>query len=127
MLQQSFSQIIHTVSSTVYIEIALGALKNQLFTRLMAFVAWKRIFHFLNQSNGMWVKVIFVSNTKLVAIWVFPKNTFEMSGIIAIFTVIEPMLWVLFFFTDIAIIFPRVIFKSTIQNEGMLMLFVPYG
>jgi hypothetical protein len=61
------------------------------------------------------------------AIWVFPKNTLEMSRIIAIFTVVEPMLWVSFFFTDITVIFTRVIFRSTIQSEGMLMLFVPCG
>ncbi len=108
------------------IEIALGALINQLFTRLMAFVAWRRIFHFLNQSNVVWVLGKFVKTSK-TAIRVFPKNTLEMSRIIAIFTVVKPMLWVLLFFTDIAVIFSRIIFTSTIQSEGMLMLFVPCG
>ena len=108
------------------IEIALGALKNQLFTRLMAFVAWRRIFHFLNQSNVVWVPGILVNISK-AAIWVFSKNTLEMSNIIAIFTIIEPMFWVSFFFIDITVIFTRVIFRSKIQSEGMLMLFVPYG
>ena len=95
------------------IEIALGALINQLFTRLMAFVAWRRIFHFLNQSNVVWVPGKFIKTSK-TAIWVFPKNTLEMSRIIAIFTIVESLLWVSFFLADITVIFTRVIFRGTI-------------
>ena len=48
-----------------------------------------------------------------------------MSKITTIYTVVEPLFWVSFFFTYITIIFTRVIFSSITKNEGMLMLFVP--
>jgi hypothetical protein len=48
-----------------------------------------------------------------------------MGRISAIFTIVEPMLRVSFFFTDITVIFTRIIFSSIRESEGMFMLFVP--
>jgi hypothetical protein len=84
------------------------------------------VFSFLNESKGVWVPVKFVSNSKL-AIWVFPNYTLGMSRITALCTIVEPMVWVSFFFTYITVIFTRVIFSSIRESEGMLMLFVPCG
>ena len=42
--------------------------------------------------------VNFVYNFKL-EFWVFSKNTIGMSRITAIYTVVEPIVWVLFIFT----------------------------
>ena len=47
-----------------------------------------------------------------------------MGMIIAIWTVVKPMLWISFFFTYITIIFPRIIFKYMTESERMLTYLV---
>ena len=70
----------------------------------------------------MTVKSISISKLHILVI---PKNTFRMSKIATIYTIIKPMLGVSFFFTDITIIITRVIFNNITKSKGMLMLFVP--
>ena len=108
------------------VEITLGILIKPLCASITTVVTFEVVFSFLNESKGVWVTVKFVCTSKL-DIWLFPKNTFGMCRIIAICTIVEPMLWVAFFFTNITIIFIGVIFSSIIESEGMLMLFVPCG
>jgi len=108
----------------VDIEITWHTLIDQLFARTTTFVTWRVIFSFLNESKGVLVTIKCVSASKL-QIWVFPKNTFGMCKISAIYTVVELMVWVSFFFTDIIVIFTRIIFSFMTESEGMLMLFVP--
>ena len=108
------------------IEITLGTLIKQLYASTTTTVTFKVVFSFLNQSKGVWVKGKFICTSKLDN-WVFPKNTFGMYRIIAIYTIVEPMLWVAFFFTNITVIFTGVIFSSIRKSEEMLLLFVPCG
>ena len=106
------------------VEITLGTLIKQLCASKTTMITFKVVFSFLNESKGVWVKGKFICTSKL-DIWVIPKNTFGMYRIIGICTVVEPMLWVAFFFTDITVIFIGVIFSGIMESEGMLMLFVP--
>ena len=108
------------------VDITLGTFIKQLCASITTEVTFEVVFSFLNESKGVWVTIKFVYTSKL-DIWIFSKNTFGMCRIIAICTIVEPMLWVAFFFTNITIIFTRVIFSSIIESEGMLMLFVPCG
>ena len=57
----------------------------------------------------------------------FPENTIGMSRIATICTIIEPMLLFSFFFTDVAVIFTRVVFNSITKSKGVFMMFVPSG
>ena len=93
---------------------------DPLFARTRAPITWRMVFSFFNESKGVLV-------VEKLVIWVFLQNTFEMSRITAICTVIEPMLWVSFFFTNITIVFTRIIFSSITKSEVMLMLFVSCG
>jgi len=61
----------------------------------------------------------------LLEIWVFAKNTFGMCRIITICAIVKPILWISFFFTNITIIFLKVIFNGITESKGMLMLLVP--
>ena len=106
------------------VKITLDMLIKPLCASITTIVTFEMAFSFLNESKGVWVTVKFVCTSKF-DIWVFPKNTFGMYRIITIFTIVEPMLWVAFFFTNITIIFTGVIFSSITESEGMLMLFVP--
>ena len=105
------------------VEITLGTFIKQLCASITTVVTFEVVFSFLNESKGVWVKGKFICTSKL-DIWVIPKNTFGMYRIIGICTVVEPMFWVAFFFTDITIIFSGVMFSSITESEGMLMLFV---
>ena len=78
-------------TTIVPIEITLGTLIDQLFTRSTTIVTFRVVFSFLNENKWVWVTLKCVSNSKQ-AIWVFPKNTIGMSRITAICTVVEPML-----------------------------------
>ncbi|KAL4600593.1 hypothetical protein ACB092_11G210100 [Castanea dentata] len=102
----------------------MGTLIDQLFARKTTFVTWRVTFSFLNERIGVSVTIKCLIPS-LLHIWIFPKNTFGMCRISAIYTVVEPMVWVSFFFTNITIIFTRVIFSCITESEGMLMLFVP--
>ena len=108
------------------VEITLGTLIKQPYASTTTILTFKVIFSFLNESKGVWVTFKLVCTSKL-DIWLIPKNTFGMYRIIAICTIVEPMLWVAFFFTNITIIFTGVIFRSITESEGMLMLYVPCG
>ena len=55
----------------VPIEITLGTLINQLFTRTTITVTFRVVFSFINENKGVWVTLKCVSNSKHV-IWVFP-------------------------------------------------------
>ena len=50
-----------------------------------------------------------------------------MSRIIAICTIVEPILCILFFFTNITIIFILVIFNSITKGKEVLVLFILHG
>ena len=108
----------------------MGTSVNQLFTRT---ITLRVVFCFLNKHKEVWVTLNVLAPPNrcplhvLLGIWVFPKNTFGMCKITTICTIIEPMLWISFFFTDITIIFIGVIFSSIIKSEGMLILFVSYN
>ncbi|KAM4119208.1 hypothetical protein ACJW30_03G042000 [Castanea mollissima] len=108
------------------VEITLSTLIDQLFTRIITFVTLRVVFSFFNESKGVWVIVKCVSTSKLV-IWVFSKNTFGMCRITTIYTIVKPMLWDSFFFTNITVIFTRVIFSSVTESEGMFMLPISCG
>ena len=111
-------------------EITLGTLVDQLFARTLTL---RVAFDFLNESKGvsMAVNVLAPPNQwslyMLLEIWVLANNAFGMCRITAIFTIVEPMLWVTFFFTNITIIFIGIIFSSITESKGMLMLIVPCG
>ena len=114
----------------VHVEIILGTLVDQLFART---ITSSVAFYLLNESKGVWVMVNVLAPPNwwplyvLLVIWIFPKNTFGMCKIIAICTIIEPMLWVAFFFTNITIIFTRVIFNIIKESKVVLILFVLCG
>ena len=108
------------------VEITLGTLIDKLFARIPAIVTSRVVFSFLNENKRVWVTVKCVNTSKLT-IWGFPKNTFRMSRVIAIYTIVEPLLWVSFFFTYITVIFTRGIFSSITESERMFMLFVTCG
>ena len=111
---------------TILAEITLGTFIDQLLVRIVAIFTLKVVFHFLNESKGVWVIVKCINTSKL-KIWVLPKNTFRMCKITAISTIVEPISWVTFFFTNISIIFTWVIFRCITKSEGMLILFIPCG
>ena len=93
------------------VEITLGTLIKRLCASMTTKVTFKVVFSFLNESKGVWVKGKFICTSKL-HIWVISKNIFGMYRIIGICTIVEPMLWIVFFFTYITIIFTGVIFSS---------------
>jgi hypothetical protein len=104
----SFSHLLQTPQ--VKIEITHGTFKEQFIARATTFVTRRVVLSLMNKSEEMLVDCGCLCAPKLhisvvSSIPMLSKNTIGMSRKTTFFTIVEPKLWISFFFIDIAIIF----------------------